>query len=126
MEKDLIDYLIENPVEIPATLKACEQRYGQHAARQFEAAIYTRKRQLEPQDTKGIAEMINAGTRAIAGDDYHFGTEVLEQRQTAKKEASDIAKMINQATADIISNPGMSPGEAITLGQLRRELQDER
>ena len=69
MEKDFIDFLIENPQEIPAALDEVRKKYGSHEAGRLQAAIDTRKRLYEKPDTKGIVEMINAGTRAIAGDD---------------------------------------------------------
>lgn len=71
MKEDFIDWLIENPQEIPAAVKNRREKYGIHDAQAFEAAIETRNRHLEPANTKGIIEMINSGTRAIAGDDYN-------------------------------------------------------
>lgn len=67
MEKDFIDFLIENPQEIPAALKSEKEKYGIHASHQLEAAIHTRKRMREDADTKGIAEMINAGHGLLRG-----------------------------------------------------------
>lgn len=125
MGKDFIDFLIENPQEIPAALKNEKEKYGIHASHQLEAAIHTRKRMREAPDTKGIAETINADTRAIAGGDFHSEIEVFELQQTPKEEVNKVAKLINQGTSDILSNPGMSPNEAVTLGILRREIQKE-
>lgn len=125
MGKDFIDFLIENPQEIPAVLKNEKEKYGIHASHQLEAAIHTRKRMREAPDTKGIAEKINAETRAIAGGDFHSEIEVFELQQTPKEEVNEVAKLINQGTSDILYNPGMSPNEAVTLGILRREIQKE-
>lgn len=125
MGKDFIDFLIENPQEIPAALKNEKLKYGIHASHQLEAAIHTRKRMREAPDTKGIAETINAEIRAIAGGDFHSEIEVFELQQTPKEEVNKVAKLINQGTSDILSNPGMSPNEAVTLGILRREIQKE-
>ena len=123
MGKDFIDFLIENPQEIPAALKNEKEKYGIHASHQLEAAIHTRKRMREAPDTKGIAEKINAETRAIAGGDFYSEIEVFELQQTPKEEVNKVAKLINQGTSDILSNPGMSPNDAVTLGILRREIQ---
>lgn len=125
MGKDFIDFLIENPQEIPAALKNEKEKYGIHASHQLEAAIHTRKRMRGNPDTKGIEEMINAGTRAIVGGDFNSEIEVFELQQTPKEDVSEVAKLINQGTVDILSNPGMSQNEAVTLGILRREIQKE-
>lgn len=126
MKEDIINYLIENPHKIQETLKVYKEKYGQHEADRFETAIYARKRRLLPDNAKCIKEMIEAGTRKITGGgDYYFGTGVIEQNQTSKDDVNIIAKMIKQGTEDILSNPGMSPNEAVTLGILRRELQNE-
>lgn len=58
MEKDFIDFLIENPQEIPAALDEVRKKYGSHEAGRLQAAIDTRKRLYEKPDTKGIVEMI--------------------------------------------------------------------
>lgn len=122
MKEDFIDWLIENPQEIPAAVKKRREKYGIHDAQAFEAAIETRKRHLEPANTKGIIEMINSGTRAIAGDDYNFGIASLEQQLTSNEDVAEMVKMINQGTFDILENPGISSNEAIALGRLKREV----
>ena len=122
MRKDFIDWLIENPQEIPAALKMRREKYGIHDAQAFEVAIETRKRHLEPANTKGIIEMINSGTRAIAGDDYNFSIASLEQQLTSNEDVAEMVKMINQGTSDILENPGVSSNEAIALGRLKREV----
>jgi hypothetical protein len=93
-----------------------KKKSTEHASHQLEAAIHTRKRMREAPDTKGIAEKINAETRAIAGGDFHSEIEVFELQQTPKEEVNEVAKLINQGTSDILYNPGMSPNEAVHLG----------
>lgn len=122
MKEDFIDWLIENPQEIPMALKMRKEKYGIHDAQAFEAAIETRKRHSEPANTKGIIEMINSGTRAIAGDDYNFGIDSIEQQLTSNEDVAEMVKMINQGTFDILENPGISSSEAVTLGRLKREV----
>ena len=125
MEKDFIGFLIENPKEIPAALEEAKKKYGSHEARRLQAAIDTRKRLSEKPDTKGIAEMINAGTRAIAGEDYYFGTKTSEQPEVTRQDVRDIAKIINQGTQDVISHPNLPPEQAVRFGQLERRIKGE-
>lgn len=125
MEKDFIDFLIENPQEIPAALDEAKKKYGLHEAGRLQAAIDTRKRLYEKPDTKGIVEMINAGTRAITGDDYYFGTKALDQTEVTRQDVRDIAKIINQGTQDVISHPNLPPEQAVRYGQLERRIKEE-
>lgn len=122
MKEDLIDWLIKNPQEIPTALKMRREKYGIHDAQAFETAIEIRRRHSGPANTKGVIEMINSGTRAIAGDDYNFGIASLEQQLTSNEDVAKVVKMVNQGTSDILENPGMSSDEAIALGRLRREV----
>lgn len=122
MKEDLIDWLIKNPQEIPTALKMRREKYGIHDAQAFETAIEIRRRHSGPANTKGVIEMINSGTRAIAGDDYNFGIAPLEQQLTSNEDVAKVVKMVNQGTSDILENPGMSSDEAIALGRLRREV----
>ena len=125
MKKDFIDFLIENPQEIPAALENVGKKYGSHEAGRLQAAIDTRKRLSEKPDTKGIAEMINAGTRAIAGEDYYFGTKTLDQLEVTRQDVRDIVKIINQGTQNVISHPDLTPEQAIRFGQLQRRIKGE-
>ena len=125
MRKDFIDFLIENPQEIPAALEEAKKEYGPHEAGRLQAAIDTRERLSEKPDTKGIAEMINAGTRAIAGEDYYFGTKALDQPEVTRQDVRDIAKIINQGTQDVISHPDLPPEQAVRFGQLERRVKGE-
>lgn len=122
MEKDYIDFLIENPQEIPAALENEKKKYGEHYAEHLEAAIDTRRRLSEKNSPKIIAEMINAGTRAIAGDDYYFGTGVLEQSEVTRQDVNNVKKIINQDTQDIITHPDLPPEQAVRFGQLERRV----
>lgn len=122
MEKDYIDFLIENPQEIPAALENEKKKYGEHYAEHLEAAIDTRRRLSEKNSPKIIAEMINAGTRAIAGDDYYFGTGVLEQSEVTRQDVNNVKKIINQGTQDIITHPDLPPEQAVRFGQLERRV----
>ena len=125
MEKDFIGFLIENPQEIPAALEEAKKKYGSYEAGRLQAAIDTRKRLSEKPDTKGIVEMINAGTRAIAGEDYYFGTKALNQPEVTRQDVRDIAKIINQGTQDVISHPNLPPEQAVRFGQLERRIKGE-
>ena len=125
MGEDLIDFLIENPQEIPAALEIERKKYGRDYAERLEAAIATRKRLREKPDTKGIAEMIDAGTRTIAGEDYYFGTKALNQPEVTRQDVRDIAKIINQGTQDVISHPNLPPEQAVRFGQLERRIKGE-
>ena len=122
MEKDYIDFLIENPQEIPAALENEKKKYGEHYAEHLEAAIDTRRRLSEKNSPKIIAEMINAGTRVIAGDDYYFGTRVLEQPEVTRQDVNNVKKIINQCTLDIITHPDLPPEQAVRFGQLERRV----
>ena len=125
MEKDLIDFLIENPEQVPAALEEMKNKYGIHEAERLQRAIETRKRSSENPNTKGIAEMINAGTRVIAGDDYYFGTKALDQPEVSRQDVRDIAKIINQGTQDVINHPDLLPEQAVRFGQLERRIKGE-
>ena len=121
----MIDFLIENPQEIPAALEIERKKYGRDYAERLEAAIATRKRLREKPDTKGIAEMIDAGTRTIAGDDYYFGTKALEERKVTREDRREMSKIINQGTSDIINHPDLLPEQAVRLGALERRIKGE-
>ena len=125
MGKEFIDFLIENPQEIPAALEEAKKKYGSHEAGRLQAAIDTRERFSEKPNIKGIAEMINAGTRAIAGDDYYFGTKALDQLEVSRQDVRNIAKIINQGTQDVISHPDLPPEQAVRSGQLERRIKGE-
>lgn len=125
MEKDLIDFLIENPEQVPEALGVVRNKYGRHYAERLEAAIHARIRLQEKQNPKCIAEMINAGTRAIAGDDYYFGNKPLDQQEVTKQDVRDIAKIINQGTQDVINHPDLLPEQAVRFGQLERRIKGE-
>ena len=99
-----------------------KKKYGEHYAEHLEAAIDTRRRLSEKNSPKIIAEMINAGTRAIAGDDYYFGTGVLEQPEVTRQDVNNVKKIIDQGTLDIIAHPDLPPEQAVRFGQLERRV----
>ena len=66
--------------------------------------------------------MINAGTRTIAGDDYYFGTGVLEQPEVTRQDVNNVKKIIDQGTLDIIAHPDLPPEQAVRFGQLERRV----
>lgn len=60
----------------------------------------------------------------IGGLEEVPGTHCLRPIELPKEEAGSIAAMINQGTADIISNPGMGAQQAMEQGQFLRDFKE--
>lgn len=120
----MIDFLVENPQELSATIENERKKNGQFAADRLEAAVDARRRRADRPNVKGIADMINDSTRAI-NPGYNFAVGVVEQKQPSAEEVASVAKIINEGTADVLAHPNLTPEQAVRFGQLERRLKNE-
>lgn len=123
---DLINFLIEHPEELSNALENERKKNGQIAANRLEAAVDARRRRANRPNVKGIADMIDSGTRAIAGDDYYFGTGVVDQKAPSDDDVSEVARQIRQGTVDILQHPELSPQMAVRFGEVARKAESDK